>query len=175
MALALIFMMLLLAAIVFSELDVSYVAFPRVSAAVRQTLGIRVPPELSAGFEAIRTSKGASVILVADHNDNQRLIAKTTLERYGYQVVLVENQRQAVSLFRLAPHRIRLVILDRSGEQSSVDKAIHQLKGIRPDVRILVTSAGEQPCTSSRTVSCITKPFSAVPLAAAVRKALAPA
>jgi DNA-binding NtrC family response regulator len=109
-------------------------------------------------------------ILVVESDERQRLIAKTALERYGYNVALVDDGSQALTLLRNGGGRVALVVLDT---RSSGAQTMQQLKGIRPSVPILVSeAAGEE--LQAGAAGRIERPFSALPLAEAVQHTLGP-
>lgn len=128
----------------FAKLDTNYATSTRITAALQSALGIR-----GSGGETVDTRK---MILVVENDEVQRLIAKTTLERYGYNVALADNSAQAMGLFRKARDRVSLVLV----EPRSSEPMIRQMKIIRPDMPILVSE----------------KPFTAMPLAEMVQKTL---
>ncbi len=163
---ALVCMALLFSAIGFSQLDSDYATATRMSSGIHRVFGIRDAQNDAA-------TNDAKLILVAENDNRQRLIAKTTLERYGYNVALADDGPQAVALFRKAAYRVALVILGGADPRSSSQDVVRQLKKIRPDVRILVSgAAGEKAPTGSSVAGWFARPFSASPLAEAVRKAL---
>jgi CheY-like chemotaxis protein len=148
--------------IYFAELDGNYATAMRMTAVIQRVFLVSG----SAG-NAVDTRK---TILVVENDEGQRLIAKTALERYGYNVALVENGAQALTLLRNSAGRVALVLLD---VRSSGTQIMQQLKGVRPSVPILVSeAAGEklQPGAAGR----VEKPFSALPLAEAVQHTLGP-
>ncbi|PYT27436.1 MAG: hypothetical protein DMG58_20370 [Acidobacteria bacterium] len=141
----------------------------RITAFVQRALGIRRPVDDGSAARARR------IIVVAENDENQRLIAKTTLERYGYAVALADNGAQAEALLRKAGPRVALVVLDREALRISTRDTIQQLKSIQPNVRILMAqAAGEGSRAVSGAAGSLERPFSSMPLAEAVRKALAP-
>jgi PAS domain S-box-containing protein len=85
-----------------------------------------------------RLSKGT--ILVVDDEDVVRVVAKATLERAGYAVVLAEDGREAVELFARIGHQIALVLLDMHMPEIAGMDVLQNLEAIRPDVRVLVSS-----------------------------------
>ena len=172
--LALVCLVMLFGAVRFSELDSDYETSTRITAAVRRvlgTLGLSQP-----GWSA-KANAGANVgriILVAENDDQQRLVAKTTLERDGYVVALADNGPQAVALFDKAAPRVALVLLDRATLRNAGESTMQLLKSIRPDVRILLSQqAGDKSAATSGPVAWIDRPFNAMSLAEAVRTALA--
>ena len=161
---ALVCMAILFGAIGFSQLDSDYATATRMSSVVRRIFGAR-----DERNDVV--SNGGKIILVAEKNDRQRLIAKTTLERYGYNVLLADDGPETVAFFRKTAHRVALVILGGAGPQSSTQDLIGKLRKIRPDIRILVSRAGGEDAPST-TGGWLAKPFNAPRLAEAVRKAL---
>ncbi|HYM07159.1 MAG TPA: response regulator [Terriglobales bacterium] len=154
----------------FAELDENYQTSTRITAAIQRVLGTHS----AAAHSPRRAASGPTAILVAENDDRQRLIAKTALEHSGYAVVLAENGAEAVALLRNDEPHIALVVVDRAALGSSAGETIRKLKSICPNVLILVSHArGENATADSRAAGSIEKPFSAMPLAAAVEKALA--
>ncbi len=148
--------------IYFAELDGNY------ATAMRMTAGIRRVFRLSgSAARAIDTRK---TILVVENDDSQRLVAKTALERYGYNVALVENGTQALTLLQNSSGRVALVLLDT---RSSGAQIMQKLKGVRPSVPILVSEAAGEKLQAGA-AGRIERPFSALPLAEAVRHTLGP-
>jgi DNA-binding NtrC family response regulator len=151
-----------------SELDSVYWTNIRITSFVQHALGIRRPVDDRIAAGARR------VIVVAENDENQRLIAKTTLERYGYAVALADDGTQAEALLRKAGPRVALMVLDGQALRNSARDTVERLKSIQPDVRILMSTAvGANFAAVSDAAELIERPFSSVPLAEAVRKALA--
>lgn len=162
LGIAFLFVFLLLVAARFADLDTDFATSMRLTSVIRQALGL---PVTASG-----TNDG-KFILVAEKDNGQRLIAKTTLERYGYAVTLADNGSQAVALFRKAAPRVSLVLLDQADLRSSTGSVVQQLKRIRPDVRILVSQSGDEQLPTG--VTRIAGPLSAPPLTETVRRILA--
>jgi CheY-like chemotaxis protein len=78
-------------------------------------------------------------ILVVDDEETVRRTAKTVLERWGYRVILAENGREGVERFRDAPG-ISLVLLDLSMPVMNGEECLRALKGIRPEVPVVLSS-----------------------------------
>jgi CheY-like chemotaxis protein len=151
-----------------SELDNVYWTNTRVTSFVQRALGIRRPVDDGSAARERR------VIVVAENDENQRLIAKTTLERYGYAVALAEDGAQAEAMLREVGPRVALVLLDREALSNSVRDTILKLKSIQPNVRILMSQAAREDNRAvSGAAELIERPFSSMPLAEAVRKILA--
>jgi CheY-like chemotaxis protein len=146
--------------IYFAEMDGNYATAMHMTAAIRRVL--RVPDPAGNAVDTRKT------ILVVEKDDSQRLIAKTALERYGYNVALVEDGTQALTFLRNSAGRVALVLLDAG---SSGAQIMQKLKGVRPSVPILVSEvAGEK--LQAGAAGRIERPFSALPLAEAVQHTL---
>ena len=142
----------------FAMADTNYATAMRVSQTIERVFG-------HVSGSAIDTRK---VIVVVENDEQQRLIAKTALERYGYNVALVDNIAQAGAVFRKATGRVALVVLD--SRNGSV-QAVRQIKGIRPSVPVLVSGPASDKLQAGMSAR-IDSPFAALPLAEAVQKTL---
>jgi DNA-binding NtrC family response regulator len=162
-------MLAVLAGLIYvSELDSVYRTNIRITSFVQHALGIRRPVD---GGSAARARR---VIVVAENDESQRLIAKTTLERYGYAVALADDGAQAEALLRKAGPLVALMVLDGEALRNSARDTVERLKNIQPDVRILMSkAAGANFPAVSGAAESIERPFSSIPLAEAVHKALA--
>jgi CheY-like chemotaxis protein len=164
LAAALVCVLLLLVAVRYADLDSNFATSIPLTSAIRQVLGL-------PAFDT-PAGKDGKFILVAEKDNRQRLIAKTTLERCGYTVALADSGSQAIEFFRRAAPRVSLVLLDRSELRSSADSVVFELKRIRPDIRILVSQPGNEQLPWGVT-GRVAKPLSAPPLTETVRKVLA--
>jgi hypothetical protein len=160
LGIAVLFVVLLLGAAAFAALDNNFVTSVQMTSTIHRALGVQANERTDSG----------KFILVAEKDNGRRLIAKTTLERYGYTVALTDDGSQAVALFRKAATRVSLVLLDRAELRSSTGSVVQQLKQIRPDVPILVSQPGDERLPWG--VTRIAGPLSAPPLMEAVRKVL---
>ena len=98
-------------------------------------------PALTANNRNKRLSKGPVLTaLVVDDEEIIRKLAKATLENHGYRVLLASNGREAVDLLREMPDTISVVILDLTMPVMSGAEALRELKKIRPDVPIILSS-----------------------------------
>jgi len=67
-------------------------------------------------------------------------LAKASLEKHGYRVLLATNGREAVDLLREMPHTVSVVVLDLTMPIMGGAEALGELKKIRPDVPIILSS-----------------------------------
>lgn len=167
LAAAVVCVLLLLVAFRYAYLDSNFATSMALTSAIRQTLGLP-----AFGSQTGSGTQEGKLILVVENDNGQRLIAKTTLERYGYAVALADSGSQAVALFRKASTRVALVLLDRAELRSSVDTVVYELKKIRPDVPILVFQRGNERLPWGVTAK-VAEPLSAPPLSESVRRVLA--
>ena len=106
------------------------VLFPATESKVRHT------PE-AAGQKNLR---GSGTVLVVDDEEVVRNTARAMLERYGYSVLLAHDGQEAVDLYRAAPDRIAVVLLDLTMPVMGGAEAFRQLRLIRPNVRVILSS-----------------------------------
>ena len=78
-------------------------------------------------------------ILVVDDEETVRRVAKSTLENYGYRVILASNGEEALELFRDMAKSIVLVILDVTMPVLSGEETLPRLREIR-EVPVLMSS-----------------------------------
>lgn len=146
----------------FSALDGNYATAMRFSAAIQRILGVP-----NARWSTVDTRQ---TIVVVENDEGQRLIAKTALERYGYNVALADNGTEAAGLLRIGAGRVALIVLDTG---SANVRVMQQLNNIRPHVPILVAEPAGEKLRAGATAR-IDRPFAALPLAAVVQKILGP-
>jgi CheY-like chemotaxis protein len=120
---------------------------------------------------------GSGLILVVDDEDLVRRTAATTLARYGYTILEACNGREAIEKFQSASREIALVVLDLSMPVMSGEECLRQLKKIKADVPVLLSSGfGETEAArrfqSAGVASYLQKPYTAQHLAELVKAAL---
>jgi len=136
------------------------------------------PLPLPGGRPASTQGVGRSAkVLVVDDEPLVREVAKRTLERAGFEVVLAENGRQAVELFSQPGARIALVLLDLSMPEMDGEQTLVELRRIEPGVQVLLSSGYDQSSTTraplgGRVASFIQKPYTARSLVEVVRRAI---
>jgi CheY-like chemotaxis protein len=121
---------------------------------------------------------GQGTILIVDDEDIVRQTAKHTLERYGYRTVAARHGAEALEVFRRAPERVSLVLLDLTMPVMSGEQTLRELQIIRPAVRVLLTSGyneveAVQRFAGKGLAGFIQKPYTSVALAEKVKDALA--
>jgi PAS domain S-box-containing protein len=101
------------------------------------------------GDEPVVEVRGSETILVADDDRLVREISRTALERRGYRVITAEDGQQAVELFQANPG-VDLVVLDLAMPVMDGEQACRQIKEIRPEAPILISSGYSELMASSR-------------------------
>ena len=91
------------------------------------------PPVSSAG------PPGAHILIVDDEPGVQKVLAET-LERAGYKVTCAGDGREAIDVFRRESDSIDCVLLDLSMPRVDGEEAFRELRKIRSDARIILSS-----------------------------------
>ncbi len=116
-------------------------------------------------------------VLVVDDEQIVRRSAKAMLERHGYSVVLAENGKEAVDLYRVLADKIDLVLLDMTMPLMGGEETFRELKTMRPDVRVILSSGYNEVEAVRRfagkgLAGFLQKPYSALTLTDKVRAVL---
>ena len=122
--------------------------------------------------------QGTGTVLVVDDEEGVREVAAHMLERLGFTVIPAADGQEAVAAFRRHVDDIVLVLLDMTMPKMSGKDALHEMRRIRPDVKVVLCSGyGEQDATShfaTRDLAgFVQKPFGLADLSYVVRHALA--
>jgi PAS domain S-box-containing protein len=131
-----------------------------------------VPPARAAQADL----HGAGTVLVVDDEDLVRSMASATLKRFGYQVLTAENGQEAVDIFREHADEIVAILLDMTMPVMGGEEAMRRIRGMRPEARVIVSSGYNEIEAVKRftrdvgPAGFIQKPYTAIKLAAAVRR-----
>jgi len=126
-------------------------------------------------YQAANPSGGT--ILVVDDEEVVRLNAEHTLRRLGYDVVTASDGAQGVEVLRSLNDKIRLVLLDLSMPVMGGEAALREIRKIRPEVPVLLSS-GFGPAEAMRrfgrqeATGFLQKPYTGRTLAVRVRAAI---
>ena len=88
-------------------------------------------------------------VLVVDDEEMVRKVAKASLEKRGYTVLVASNGREGVDLFSNVP-AIALVILDLTMPVMNGDEALRRMRQARPGVPVIVSSGYSEAETMKR-------------------------
>jgi two-component system, cell cycle sensor histidine kinase and response regulator CckA len=122
-------------------------------------------------------SASGGTILVIDDEAVVRLTAEHTLRRLGYDVVAASDGAKGIQVLRSLNDTIRLVLLDLSMPVMDGEAALREIRKIRPDVPVLLSS-GFGPAEAMRrfgtleTAGFLQKPYTGRTLAMRVRAAI---
>jgi CheY-like chemotaxis protein len=95
-----------------------------------------VPPKR----QQIRDLSGTGTVLVVDDEEVVRRVARETLERHGYTVLLAEDGAAGVEMFRREARQITCAVLDLTMPVMSGEEALARIKDLRSDVPVILTS-----------------------------------
>jgi PAS domain S-box-containing protein len=96
----------------------------------------RAAPEAAVG----ETRRTGGTVLLVDDEQAIRDVAGRMLEQAGYTVLRAADGNEAVSLFGDRKDEIGCVLLDLTMPRKGGEETFRELKGIRPDVRVVVSS-----------------------------------
>ena len=108
---------------------------------------------------------GSGLILVIDDEEVVRLIAENILKECGYDVLLAEDGKTGIGIFKVMHGEISAVLLDMAMPGMSGDDVFIELKKIQPDVKVLLSSGFRQDSRVEKSMSLgvsgfIQKPYS---------------
>jgi PAS domain S-box-containing protein len=108
-----------------------HVLFPRSSAVAGEA-------PVAAGERRLAPARGT--ILVVDDEHAVQDMAQRSLENAGFQVMCASDGCEAMDLFRQHRERIDAVLLDMTMPKMGGKETLLGLRGIRPDLRVVLTS-----------------------------------
>ena len=119
--------------------------------AVQSTLGegttvsvllprVELPTEHPVAVSGPRTGSSGARILVVDDEVSVRQVLAKMLKREGYDVIEACDGQEAVDVFRREAETIDCVLLDLSIPKLNGEEAFAQLRQIRRDVRVILSS-----------------------------------
>ena len=121
--------------------------------------------------------RDAGTVLVIDDEEIVRRVAKSMLESHGYTVLVAGDGQSAVELFNAVGDQISVVVLDLTMPSMSGEEAFRQLRTIRSNVRVILSSGYNEVEAVKRfsgknLTGFIQKPYTATQLVQKVRDAL---
>ena len=129
--------------------------------------------------EGVEAWRGTGTILIVDDDEGVRLVASKTLEKVGFTVMMAEDGRAGVQMFRTHADEIRAVLLDLTMPDMSGEEVFRTLRTIRPEVKVIVSSGYNEQETISLfqgrgLAGFIQKPYQPMKLIKKVHEILAP-
>jgi PAS domain S-box-containing protein len=121
--------------------------------------------------------RGGGRVLVVDDEESVRLVAARMLESLGFSVEQANDGREGVAKFAADPAAYVLVILDLTMPHLNGADAFREMRGMRPEVRVVLMSGyGEHEAISGLVdqglAGYVHKPFNQARFTAAIRKCL---
>ena len=119
-----------------------------------------------------------ATILFVDDEKAVREYGERALLRLGYSVLVADNGRTAVELYRQRPGAIALVILDLMMPVMDGTTAFWELRAINPEVKVLFTTGScgatlREAALDQGGLGVLDKPFKPHELGAELQRALA--
>jgi PAS domain S-box-containing protein len=123
--------------------------------------------------------RGHGLVLVADDEEIARSMAKDVLTEYGFSVVMAENGREAVEMFRTRAQDLVAVLLDLTMPVLNGQEAFEEIQQIRAEVPVVLSSGyTEQDAsarfTGARPAAFIQKPYIHTDLLQKLRAVIGP-
>lgn len=131
-----------------------------------------------AGRPAMETTReampGGETILLAEDQDVMRTLARRSLEKWGYRVLVAAHGAEALSLARAHEGPIHLLLTDLAMPQMDGVELAGELVRMRPGTRVIVMSAHVDQARVERVQSVpgaafLAKPFALEALARTIR------
>ncbi len=132
----------------------------------------------ASGNEVPAIYKGHGTILVVDDEEIVRNVARHSLERFGYRVLLAEDGQQAMDIFASNRRSIGLVLLDMEMPGMGGVETLKRLRLMRPTVPVVASSGYSEADAMAQfgqgLAGFLQKPYPARDLAAKVHALLNP-
>ena len=138
----------------------------------------RQPVEESVGPSATEQEwRGSGVIFVVDDAEPVRMATKMMLEKLGFTVLTAEDGREALEVFRSRVDEIVVVLLDLTMPHLDGEETFRELRRIRPDARVILSSGYNEQETTNRfagkgLAGFLQKPYGIRPLMEKIRQVL---
>ncbi len=121
--------------------------------------------------------RGEGLMLVVDDEEMIRVLAQRVLEKFGFQVMTAADGRQAIEIFRPHAGEFAAVLLDVTMPHLDGTQTFHELRKLRPDLRVILSSGYLEHDATRRIVdeglaSFLHKPYLPMDLIEKVREAL---
>ena len=117
----------------------------------------------------------SGTVLLVDDEEAVRGVGKRMLEKIGFEVLTAEDGRQALALFEQHRNTISCVLLDLTMPHMDGEQTFRELRRIREDVPVILSSGYNQQEITNRFVGrglagFVQKPYQMATLAQALRE-----
>jgi CheY-like chemotaxis protein len=121
--------------------------------------------------------RGEGTILVVDDEAHIRSVAALALEKTGFTVLTAADGREAVAVFREHAETVRAIVLDLTMPHMDGAATARELRQIRPDVRIVLSSGytkedATRQFTDRELIGFLQKPYALKDLLGTIRTTL---
>jgi PAS domain S-box-containing protein len=142
-------------------------------------LAVEPSEEQPLGLHA-ESLAGHGTVLIIDDEHIVRSLARQALEHHGYTVLLAEDGECGLDVFRRNSDRIQCLVLDATMPVMSGEETLRQLKSVRNDVPVILSSGFSEVEMIRRfdgkgLSGFIQKPYKASTLLQLVKRVIAPA
>ncbi len=156
---------------IFSELDKGTtfkLFFPSISKAA---VNFSTSAEDNAGWT------GSGIVLIADDEESVCNICKQMLEKWGFEVLIASDGKEALNVFIEHSDIISLVLLDVTMPEMNGNEVLREIRLINPDMPVIMSSGYDEQEVTSRfednnLSGFVQKPYQSDMLRSAIRKAL---
>ncbi|MEW6186676.1 MAG: PAS domain S-box protein [Thermodesulfobacteriota bacterium] len=109
--------------------------------------------------------KGKGIVLLVDDDETVRIVGTQMLERLGFEVLSAVDGQEALECYGRQADHIRCILLDLTMPRLDGEECFRELRRIREDVKVVVTSGYNEQEVSRRFIGkglagFIQKPFS---------------
>jgi two-component system, cell cycle sensor histidine kinase and response regulator CckA len=120
---------------------------------------------------------GSGTILVVEDEELVADLARDILQRFGYSVLVVNNGREAIDLYRQRSRDIAAVVLDMIMPEMDGCEVFQRLRAVNPQVRVIVSTGCDRApdidaMLQQGAAGFLQKPFRIAELAEAVAEAV---
>ncbi len=121
--------------------------------------------------------QGRGLVMVVDDEAAIRMVASEILLTLGFEVIVAEDGLEALRLFQARGAEVELVLLDITMPGLDGFQTLQQMRTLRPDVRVLLSSGFADPGLENRltpgsVAGFLAKPYRVQDLILAVKAAL---
>ena len=121
--------------------------------------------------------RGSGTLLLVDDEETIRALGSEMLEMLGFSVLTADNGREALDVYRAHAGEIAAVILDLTMPRMDGEEAFRELRRIRPDVRVIMSSGYNEQEVSQRFIGkglagFVQKPYNLAALGSVLRQTL---
>jgi PAS domain S-box-containing protein len=108
------------------------------------------PSEAPPAADHCFAAHDGATVLVVDDEDAVRGVAKAILERMGLNVLTARDGRDGVRVFSEHADEIAVVLMDMTMPDMDGREAFHEIRGIRPEAKVILSSGYSEEDVSAR-------------------------